>query len=236
MRRSRSTRSARSAATAFARQRLAVAPREHIERVDDALAIGDRREHAADAPQVGIDAGRYVLSSTGRTRRMTARIFLTRLPRVMNGLVALRVADRLEFRRGEIKLSQDNPPNFTGDCLPRLQAEPHDRPPPSCAYAANLPTFSSSRAPNASSTPSADAMTPILAALSTGPVASTPGREEQRDRKAARRGERDDQQFAPADVTGQMQAGGERQADRREHAERPADQRGQRACPTSAVS
>ena len=78
-----------------ARQRLAVASREHVQRVDDPLPVGDRREQAAHAAKIGVDAGPDTFVQHRSHQTNHGADLLDAPPRVMNGFVALRVADRL---------------------------------------------------------------------------------------------------------------------------------------------
>src|SRR2546422_10388273 len=87
------------------RKRLPVAARERLERLDDAAAVRDRREHPRHGPQVVIHRSMGVVEH-GPDKADDGPYLLDSPPRVVDRFVTLRIADGVQLGDGDLELPQ----------------------------------------------------------------------------------------------------------------------------------
>src|SRR6266850_233432 len=106
------------------RERLPVAARELVERLDDAAAVGDRREHVRHGPQVVIHRP-VGLVEHGPDEANDGPYLLDPPPCVVDRFVTLRIADGVQLGDGDLELPQHDAPDLGSHRRPFLQTECH---------------------------------------------------------------------------------------------------------------
>jgi hypothetical protein len=105
-------------------QRCRIPVLDLLQRLDDAAAVGDGREEATDRAQIAIDRAVRLVEYRPYEPDDCAD-FLDAPARIVNGVITLWIADRVQFGDGGLELFEHDAPDLAGDRSALLQPERH---------------------------------------------------------------------------------------------------------------